>query len=147
MSTEVKEFAIVKAIMKVLKLDEAGKISKFIGQEIKSFKEKIEALNLNLQILELTRRQNVAKSDKNIEDAKDAVEAAYQNITMDDVANNAAMTSYSSRYWAGITGAEESLERLERSAKDATESYDKEVAGVKEQIAKYQARINKISKQ
>ena len=147
MSTEVKEFAIVKAIMKVLKLDEAGKISKFIGQEIKSFKEKIEALNLNLQILELTRRQNVAKSDKNIEDAKDAVEAAYQNITMDDVANNAAMTSYSSRYWAGITSAEESLERLEKSAKDATESYDKEVAGVKEQIAKYQARINKISKQ
>ena len=49
MSTEVKEFAIVKSIMKLLKLDDAGKISKFFNQEVKSAKEAKDKTNIKIQ--------------------------------------------------------------------------------------------------
>ena len=147
MSTEVKELAIVKRIMKALKLDEAGKISKFLRQEIKTFNERIDGLKLNLQILELKRKEAVASSDRNIEDAKEAVEAAYDNITMENVSNNAAMTQYSSVYWRGIERAEAALKELEDGAKESKEAHEKAVAEINEQIAKYQARIKKISKE
>lgn len=147
MSTEVKELAIVKRIMKALKLDEAGKIGKFLRQEIKTFNEAIDGLKLKLQILELKRKQAVAESDRNIEDAKEAVEAAYDNITLENVANNAAMSSFSSQYWDGINSAEGKLKRLEEQSKLDKERYDKDVAEIQEQIDKYQARIKKISKE
>lgn len=146
MSTEVKEFAIVKAIMKALKLDEAGKISKFISQEIKAAKENIEGLEINLQVVALKRKQEVAKSDKAIEDAKDAVEAAYQNITPENVINNAAMTAYSSEFWRNVNYAEQALEQLEKEVEEATKLHDAKVKELESQIGKYKARIAKISK-
>ena len=146
MSTEVKEFAIVKAIMKALKLDEAGKISKFISQEIKAAKENIEGLEINLQVIALKRKQEVAKSDKAIEDAKDAVEAAYQNITPENVINNAAMTAYSAEFWRNVNYAEQALEQLEKEVEEATKLHDAKVKELESQIGKYKARIAKISK-
>lgn len=146
MSTEVKEFAIVKAIMKALKLDEAGKISKFISQEIKAAKENIEGLEINLQVVALKRKQEVAKSDKAIEDAKDAVEAAYQNITPENVINNAAMTAYSAEFWRNVDYAEKSLKAIEEQAEQATKDHKVKVEELESQIGKYKARIAKISK-
>jgi ABC-type Fe2+-enterobactin transport system substrate-binding protein len=141
----IKEFAIVKAIMAVLKLDDAGKISKFFSQEVKNAEEAIEGLKLNLQVEELNRKQAVSKSDKAIEDATNEVEAAYQNVKPENVATNKLMTDYSYEYWQGVQEAEYKLANLKEQAKAATESFDKKVERINDQIAKYQVRIDKIS--
>ena len=146
MSTEVKEFAIVKSIMKLLKLDDAGKISKFFNQEVKSAKEAIEGIELNIQAKELYRKQALSKSEKEIEDATAELEDAYQNVLPENVDTNAKMTAYSVQYWAGVKKAEEKLARLNKEAEEAAKRHEEDINGEKEQIAKYQARIDRISK-
>lgn len=146
-TNSVKELAIVKRVMSLLKLDDAGRIDKFYRQEIKSSKESIEGLELNLQVYELERKQEVTRSNKNIEDAEAEVEAAYDNVKPENVANNATATAYSSTYWANVEAAERKLGKLKESAKKAEEAYNEKVADVKDQIAKYQYRIDKLSKE
>lgn len=146
MSTEVKEFAIVKSIMKLLKLDDAGKISKFFNQEVKSAKEAIEGIKLNIQAKELYRKQALSKSEKEIEDATAELEDAYQNVLPENVDTNAKMTAYSAQYWAGVKKAEEKLARLNKEAEEAAKRYEEDIKFEREQIAKYQARIDRISK-
>ena len=146
MSTEVKEFAIVKSIMKLLKLDDAGKISKFFNQEVKSAKEAIEGIELNIQAKELYRKQALSKSEKEIEDATAELEDAYQNVLPENVDTNAKMTSYSVQYWAGVSNAERKLARLNKEAEDAAKRHEEDIKFEREQIAKYQARIDRISK-
>lgn len=91
-------------------------------------------------------KEEVAKSDKAIEDAKDAVEAAYQNITPENVINNAAMTAYSAEFWRNVNYAEQALEQLEKEVEEATKLHDAKVKELESQIGKYKARIAKISK-
>ena len=146
MSTEVKEFAIVKSIMKLLKLDDAGKISKFFNQEVKSAKEAIEGIELNIQAKELYRKQALSKSEKEIEDATAELEDAYQNVLPENVDTNAKMTAYSAQYWAGVKKAEEKLARLNKEAEEAAKRHEEDIKLEREQIAKYQARIDRISK-
>ena len=142
----VKELAIVKAVMALLKLDDAGKISKFFNQEIKAAKEAISGLKLNLQVKALEYQQEVSKSDKAIEDAKEAVNDAFVAVTVEDVANNAKSTAFADTYWYNVKRAEDTLEALEEQAKQSKEAYDKAVEKINDQIAKYQARIDKIEK-
>lgn len=146
-TNSVKELAIVKKVMSLLKLDDAGKIDKFYRQEIKSSKEAIEGLNLNLQVYELERKREVSRSNKNIEDAEIEIEEAYNNVKPENVTNNAAATAYSSVYWAGVEAAERKLNKLKESAKQAEKIYNEIVEDVKGQIAKYQYRIDKIGKE
>lgn len=145
-TTTLKEFAIVKAIMSVLKLDDAGKISNFFAQEVKSAKEAIDGLKLNIQVAELKRKQAVSKSSRAIEDAEDKVEAAYQGVTPEDVASNAKMSTFSTNYWDSVKGAENDLEYLKDVAKDVTDNHVDAVKSLNEKIAKYEARIARIGK-
>lgn len=142
----VKEFAIVKAIMSVLKLDDAGKISKFFEQEIKDNQNANKKLNMKIKTLELAREIEVSEFAGKIEDAAADVDTAYQAIKPSDVASNSAMKSFSSTYWCGVKDAESKLERIEESAKDAKEAYEKAVETIEKQIAKRKARIAKINK-
>ena len=132
--------------MKLLKLDDAGKISKFFNQEVKSAKEAIEGIELNIQAKELYRKQALSKSEKEIEDATAELEDAYQNVLPENVDTNAKMTAYSAQYWAGVKKAEEKLARLNKEAEEAAKRHEEDIKDEKEQIAKYQARIDRISK-
>ena len=142
----VKELAIVKAVMALLKLDDAGKISKFFSQEIKAAKEAINGLKLNLKVADLNYQQKVSKYEQSVEDAKEAVNDAFVAVTVEDVATNAKSTAFAETYWYNVKKAEAALERIEKQADYDKEAYEKEVENINEQIAKYQARIDKIEK-
>ena len=71
MSTEVKEFAIVKRIMKLLKLDDAGKINKFFAKEVKNAETGIRDIKNYISALKNQYEANVAKINDKIEDAKE----------------------------------------------------------------------------
>jgi len=147
MSTkEVSQFAIVKKIMAILKLDEAGKINKFFEKEVQSFKNQIRDLNNLLSALKNKYEADLDKLKDAIEDAKENVAAAYQSVTMDNVVNNEAMQAFSSVYWSKVDRAEAAVTQLEKHVENTTESYNKEVEGYKAMIAKIEARIAIITK-
>lgn len=145
-TNEVSKFAIVKKIMAILKLDEAGKINRFFEKELQSFKNQIRDLNNYISALTNKYEADLDKLKDAIEDAKENVAAAYQSVTLENVVNNEAMQAFSSIYWNKVDTAEAAVKRLEESMKKLTEKYDEEVKAKKEAIAKIEERIAIITK-
>lgn len=142
----ITELAIVKSIMKILKLDDAGKLEKFFKGEIRTCKDYIAQLEANQSSFDLQYKIDMAKLDRDIDDATEEVEQAYFQVSPEDVVNNAACTSFSSIYWANIALAESKLTSLKEKKANLEEKQENNTLETKEQIEKYQSRINKISK-
>lgn len=146
MTQEKKEarLGIVDRIMKVLKLDDEGKIGKFFAKEIKKFEKAIRTLENNITAIVNVHQSALETLNDSLEDAKENVETAYQAVTIEDLANNDAMSSFSDKYWYKITQAETKVTRIEKQIKDAVEAHEKELKEINEQIDKYKARIARL---
>ncbi len=82
--------------------------------------------------------------NEKLEDAKEAVENAYDAVTLENLATNDSMTNFSERYWAKITRAEELVVAIEDELKRLTERHEKDLKEIQDQIAKREARIAKL---
>jgi len=142
----VSEFALVKKIMATLKLDDAGKMDKFFKGEVRTCNDIITQFKADMSGDTLQHDIDQSKLDRAIEDAIEAVDQAYQAVTPENIVNNAACTKFSSVYWANITRAEHSLDRLTEDKEEDIKMYEETKKENLEQIEKYNARIVKISK-
>lgn len=142
-ATEPK-LGIVAKIMKVLKLDEEGKVGKFFAKEIKKCETAIRDLKNNRTAYVNTFTSASEKLADKLEDAKERVESAYQAVTIEDIPNNEAMESFSTRYWNTVTTAEARVASVEAEVKAANEAQEKQLKEVDDQIAKYETRIARI---
>lgn len=132
-------------IMKILKLDEAGKIGTFLEKEVKICNNEIKALGHNKNALEFNFNSSKDALIDKIEDTKEAVESAYTNIKLSDIENNEAQASFREKFWSNITRKENNLAALEEELKDLTKTFDEAIKLNKEQVDKYKARIAKLS--
>ena len=137
--------ALVSKIMSILKLDDAGKLSKFFEGEVKSIKNGIKAIEMNKQTAALQHEMALSEIDSKIEDAEEALKDAYTAVTVDDINNNDAMKAFSPKYWGNIEAKEDRLQRLKDDRKARIEAYDKELEKRNEKITKQEARIAAIS--
>ena len=137
--------ALVSKIMSILKLDDAGKLSKFFEGEVKSIKNGIKAIEMNKQTAALQHEMALSEIDSRIEDAEEALKDAYTAVTVDDINNNDAMKAFSPKYWGNIEAKEDRLQRLKDDRKARIEAYDKELEKRNEKITKQEARIAAIS--
>lgn len=150
MSTKVKEvvveFAIVKKVMALLGLDDAGKVNKFFSYLKKQDERAIAQLEANKKSDKLQYDIDVEDLEAQIEDAADAVEAAYLNVKPEDVQTNADIEGFSSTYWYNVQQAESRLESLKKRLENKQEAFKKSNEELDEQIKKYKTRIDKITK-
>ena len=137
--------ALVGKIMSILKLDDAGKLSKFFEGEVKSIKNGIKAIEMNKQTAALQHEMALSEIDSQIEDAEEALRDAYTAVTVDDINNNDAVKAFSPKYWGNIEAKEDRLQRLKDDRKARIEAYDKELEKRNEKITKQEARIAAIS--
>ena len=137
--------ALVSKIMSILKLDDAGKLSKFFEGEVKSIKNGIKAIEMNKQTAALQHEMALSEIDSQIEDAEEALRDAYTAVTVDDINNNDAMKAFGPKYWGNIEAKEDRLQRLKDDRKARIEAYDKELEKRNEKITKQEARIAAIS--
>lgn len=144
-ATESGKLGIVAKIMKILKLDEEGKVGKFFAKEVKKCETAIRDLKNNRAAYVNIHTSTLEKLNDRLEDAKEQVESAYQAVTIEDIPNNEAMESFSSRYWANVTKAENRLASIEEEIKAAKEANEKQLKEEDAQIAKYEARIARIN--
>lgn len=141
---EVKGLGIVAKIMKVLKLDEEGKVGKFFAKEVKKCVTAIRDLKNNLVAQANVFASDLEKLNDRLEDAKDNVEAAYQAVTIDNVANNETMDRFADSYWSKVTSAEDRVTRIEKEIESAGKVNEASTKEINEQIEKYQTRIDRI---
>lgn len=137
--------ALVTKIMAILKLDDAGRLSKFFENEVKSIKNGIKAIEMNKQTAALQHEMTLSEIDSQIEDAEEALKDAYAAVTIEDISNNDAMKAFSSRYWANIDNKDYTLASLKENREAVIEAYEKQLKIRNEKIAKQEARIKAIS--
>ena len=145
--SNVTELAIVKKIMELLKLGEAGKIGNFFSKQVKNSEKAIRDLKRNKTTLKNSYEDNVEDLNDQLVDAKEAVSDAYMNVSVDNVKTNAAMANFEIEYWAGVRAAEALVDELENKLEVAKEEYEEEVKDLDEQIAAYQTRIDRLTKE
>ena len=137
---------LVAEVLKLLKMDDAGKVSKFFKKEVKRLKEEIKTFEMNKQTAEMEFERRLSKYDSQIEDAEEAVKEAYTKIQVEELTSNEAMENFSAKYWSNINDKEYLLISLVDARKRAVEQYEITVKERDEKIAKRVQRIEKISK-
>jgi hypothetical protein len=137
--------ALVSKIMSILKLDDAGKLSKFFEGEVKSIKNGIKAIEMNKQTAALQHEMALSEVDSQIEDAEEALADSYTAVTVEEINSNDAMKSFSAKYWGNIEHKERALQSLKDDRKARVEAYDKALEARNNNIAKQEARIAAIS--
>lgn len=137
---------LVSEVLKLLKMDDAGKVSKFFKKEVKRLKEEIKTFEMNKQTAEMEFERRLSKYDSQIEDAEEAVKDAYTKIQVDELSSNETMENFSVKYWRNIDDKECSLKILAEERKKAVEQYELAVRDRDEKIAKRIQRIEKLSK-
>ena len=142
MSTQLSELAIVKRIVNKLKLGEAGKIGNFFGKQVKNAEKAIRDHSRNKVTLENKYNDDVQDINDKIEDAEEALKDAYDNVTPEDVATNAAINAFEIEYWRGVKNAKNKLDDLKEQLKYLEESYNDKIKDINNQIALQQERID-----
>ena len=137
---------LVAEVLKLLKMDDAGRVSKFFKKEVKRLKEEIKTFEMNKQTAEMEFERRLSKYDSQIEDAEEAVKEAYTKIQVEELTSNEAMENFSAKYWSNINDKEYLLISLVDERKKAVEQYEITVKERDEKIAKRVQRIEKISK-
>jgi len=142
---KVKKPAIVVRIMTALGLGDEGKIGKFFAKEAKKCRIELKKLGSNLKTTELKYSISKEQLEERLEDAVEAVQAAYDAVTPEDVPNNAAMDSFATSYWGGIDAAEAEVKSLEEELEELEEINKITVEEIEEDITKYKVRLKAVS--
>ena len=137
--------ALVTKIMAILKLDDAGKLSKFFEGEVKKIKNGIKAIELNKQTAALQHEMTLSEIDDKIEGAEEALRDAYTAVKVNDIATNDAMKAFSDQYWYNIDLKEQSLNNLKEERETIIKIYDEKLETRNKNIARQEARIVAIS--
>ena len=137
--------ALIKEIMAILKLDDAGRLEKFFKSEAKSLKSEIKVIEMNKQTAALEYEIALSEIDDKIESAKEALKDAYRAVKIEDINNNDAMKQFSIKYWANIDNKEATLESLKKEREAIVENYKDQLELRNKKIAKREARIKAIS--
>jgi len=140
-----KSKTIVERIVALLQLTESGKIQHFFDKQIKVLKREVEALKRNITTITFHHEAAIDTAKEKLEDAKGELEAAYLNVTIDNVDTNAKQDAYSESYWAGVERAESKVQRLEKEIESSNDSFKDQVKDIEVQIAERERRIDKIS--
>ena len=137
--------ALVKEIMAILKLDDAGRLEKFFKNEVKSLKSDIKVIEMNKQTAALQYEIALSEIDDKIESAEEALKDAYRAVKIEDINNNDAMKQFSNKYWYNIDIKESNLEALKEERKAIVKNYEDQLELRNKKIAKREARIKAIS--
>lgn len=144
MSQKVEKLGLVERILNILKLDDAGKVSKFFAKEKRECTRAIEKLEMNKKNMAANHKSNLQDYQDKLEDAQEAYEDAKLLITPEDVTTNAAMTSFSDIYWSRIDDAASNVKSVEDSIEELKKHYKEALEDLDEQIGRYKSRISII---
>ncbi len=136
---------VLAAIMAYLNLGEEGKLGAFFQREIKKLNSRVKAANQSIANIEFNSGVQLEKLRDELEDAQDALEQSYLNVTPKDVSSNAAQEAHSSVYWSGIESAEANVTRITKHIANAVEQQENDIKVQTDLIATLEKRIASIT--
>lgn len=135
---------ITKKVMAILKLGDSGKIDNFFLKQVKNCEKSIRDLKRNKVTLENSYKDEVEEIQEQLEDAKEALQESYKNITSEDVKTNALASKFEEVYWNRVSEARNEVKRIEYNLEEAKTYFDEEIKEMNEQISLYEERITSL---
>lgn len=133
-----KSLTLFDRIKAKLNLGDDGKVNNFISKLETDFKRQIKAIDHNINGLTLNHDNELEGLDDQLQSAQEAIHDAWENITPEDVVNNAAQESFKKTFLDRIKAAEDHLVSLEKKREKAIEDHVKKLHELQDQKAKYQ---------
>jgi hypothetical protein len=126
---------LVDSILKILKLDDAGKILKFINKTIKEVEVEVgsyERKNINLK-----NNYDGALDvlEGNLEDLEEAFVDSFTAIKLEDIITNEAATKFRPTYKTGIKNAGAAVKAKKKEIDELKESLNEATQKNKDQIS------------
>ena len=139
------KYALVNLIITKLGIGDLGKVESFIIREIKKLERKLSAHNMNKKNLSFNHETTMEKLQDKLSDAKEDVEASYENIVPESIGNKASQSEFSKRYWEIIEEAESEVSIIEKAIEDEEETHSDALKAIEEDIEKTEYKIKKLS--
>ena len=137
---------IIEKILKILKLDEKGRLEKFFTLLRKQLTQDRKKLEHNKETLGLEFTSELSSLAEKLEDAVAEIDDSILAVPVSALENNHTMNTYMSEYLAKIAKAEEEVEFLEDAIKDLTEKYEKKIAEIDRKLSVIDKRFTQLFK-
>lgn len=142
----VSEFALVKAIVKLLKIGDQGKLESFFSRICKILKKEISALEKTLEVKKFEYERDLDDLKDKLEDAQEALSASLLQVDVERIKTNEDQNAYAEVYLSNIDIKQEEVISLENQIKALTENFEKEEASANAQINSLKKRLEEIGK-
>ena len=133
--------SVIERIKDKLGLTDDGKIEIFFNKQIKNLERSITTLKKNAENSRFNHDQHAESLREKLEDAQDALEAAYEDVSVDQISSNANADAFATVYWDRIDRAEANVQEIEAAIKANEESKEKYDTAVADKIAIIEVRI------
>lgn len=140
MSTKSSK-SLAERIKAALKLGEDGKIMSFFDRQLSKLRREIKQYQRNIQTEEFESENVIADLTGQLEDAKESVVSAYENLEIDSINTNSAQENYEITYWGRIQKAESVVKNLVEQIEKEKESLAKRIERINEEIEVRNKRI------
>ena len=135
---------IIEKILKILKLDEKGRLEKFFTLLQKKLTQDRKKFEHNKETLKLEFASDLSSLEEKLEDAVAEIDDLIPAVLVNASENNYTMNTYMSEYLAKIAKAKEKVEFLEDRIKDLTEKYKKNVAKIDRKLSVIDKRFTQL---
>lgn len=136
---------IAKRVATALKLNDEGRINNFYKKEIKILESCIGDLKHNEITVQRTYERKLEKLEEKLEDAVTAYEEAFEEIDVEAIKTNDGCEKFSEIFWKNIKRREDHMLAIKSEIETFEKNRNDKVKDAKEQIEKYQERINKLN--
>jgi len=131
----------VAAVMALLKLDDAGVVSKYIKAQVKDLERQIAGIKMKAANFKFVNSETLVILDEDIESAEGAVDISYINVDVEAIKENSR--EYMAHHSEVIDEAEQALvtlkkrkENLEKEIAETLEGYKKDTIKLENRLAK-----------
>lgn len=136
---------LVERILALLNLTDNDRVKTFLERQVKSLKRDEKNLSKNIDTVTDQKVDELEKISDKIADAEEAVEAAYTNVTPEDVSTNEKADSFASQYWRNIERAEAIVMQLNKQYEQTEKQFDAQLEELQNQLKETKRRIETIS--
>lgn len=140
MSTKSSK-SLAERIKAALKLGEDGKIMSFFDRQLSKLRREIKQYQRNIQTEEFESENIIADLTGQLEDAKESVVFAYENLEIESINTNSAQENYEITYWGRIQQAEGVVKSLVKQIEEEKESPAKRIERINKEIEVRNRRI------
>ena len=117
-----------------LKLGPDGKLQSFYSRLQRTIEQDIKKLNTSRNIMVSNFQETTEQYQYDLQDATEAVDSAWMNVTPEQVATNELQASFMQVYLSGIAKAQAKVKSLEAMYQELTENHQKSLKEIDDKI-------------